>query len=278
MIHYYCDGSFQEKEVIIACGIIRVNEIHTKSYFRYTVDIDWIWKHEEYAIYQTLLLIEQKKDTHVVIWNDGQQIVRALQTGKNKNNNDGFHVIMKKLLQLRDKGYIIDIQWKKEEESNYMKNAHDESRKYLEDAEIQQQIIEEKQNQEKTNAYKKENGLLTVNRKKLRKSVRILKAEKHINAYILQNSNEIHFKKISNKKWCACNEYYQAIYVHKNITEIVYRVLQESLQIKQTIKIPKECKGVLYSVLKMEKVKEQHPNFIIHMENWIETERIEFIS
>ena len=262
MIHYYCDGSYKKEKNMVGCGIVRVKGARARSYFQYTLDRDWSWRHESFSIYQTLLLAERQRDMHIIIWNDGQEIVEALQTGANKNNNFGIQVVMEKLIQLRGRGYTIAIRWKKDKACMYMRKAHHTSRKYLDDTDMQQKHIEKKQSE----------------KEQLRKAVKILKVENRMNTYILKNSNEIHFKKISNAKWCACNEYDMPFYAHKNLEEIFYHVFRKILRNKKRIQISRTYKSVFYRVLHNKTVMERNANMMMHMRKWDEEKRIQFVK
>jgi len=146
MIEYYCDGSYKKEDATVACGIIRISEERKENQFYYTVSPYWFKKHEEFAIYRTLLLIAEKGDKNVTIWNDAQEVIdEILKKIKKEKWIKRLNLITDKLKQLKQNGYHIQIRCKCEKDSIYIKEVHKESRKYLENEKIREKIEKEKQ-------------------------------------------------------------------------------------------------------------------------------------
>lgn len=283
MIHYYCDGSY--KKNIVACGIVRtINEKKT-NHFRYTMHPYWFNKLEEFAIYQTLLLIEKKEDYDVTIWNDSSSVIKKI----NERSHDEFWAkrlenINIKLHQLRKKGYRITIAVKHEKESPHIKYAHRISRMYLDDTSIKRKIKEENQKQKETNQnIKKE---INPEKEKMAKEKEIFRnhlyeksLHKSINTEMLQTSREIYFEKISNKKWCVMNEKNEAIYINENLPHMIYDITKEALQYKQVLHIHQSSKLLFGSAVRKKKtVQKEYPEIFEQVKQWEEDGRIQFVS
>lgn len=305
MIHYFCDGSYKEEEHTVACGIVRMDEERKKKYFCYTIDMCWFEKHEEFAIFQSLLYVEKNKDHQVTIWNDNAEVIRKLSLKKeNRTKKDVLYMVCKKVLELQEKGYEIYFQSITEKKSPYIKMAHDISRKYIYDEKTKEAIMTQLENEseehkqerkqmeekrqikleknlekpKKETEKKKHRKQKVRTRKVLRKSALKEGVENSLNLEKLHSSNSITFKKVSKKRWAAFNEKGEPIFMNKNIAEIMYYVLREALQQKQTVQVHGEYKTMFASYIRSEAIQKEHKEMIHIIQHWMDENRIEFVS
>ena len=242
---------------MVTCGIVRIGERITQ-YFRYTVQPTWIQIHELFAIYHTLFFIEKHKDKKVTISNDCLCAVDCMNDKfKNKKWKNQLEIVKNKLDQLREKGYQITIQRKSEKESPYIKQAHKCSRLYLYNPKIQEQMLKQK---ELRDIVEQKGNMETVN------------------TNVLQKSKTVHFRKVTIKKWGAFNERNEPIYVHKNMAEITYCVLQEVFQHRETIQVNKGYEQMFISYLQSQSIQTEHEEMAHAVKKWMEEKRIQFVS
>lgn len=309
MIEYYCDGSYKEEEQTVGCGIIRKKEDEIEIFSYVTKEENWFGSHEVFAIYQTLLLVEEKQEKDVIIFNDGKRVLEAIYYKSFWNEKISNNILQRvdplfiKLKKLRKKGYNIRLKYKKDKNSNFMRMAHKLSRSYLSDKKIEFNIKKEEQIEKKNSQPLEKKKKQTIieylasvgiyyeeeQKKKSKQPEKLMQStvaeilnnadnSKRIDTKILLNSKNILFKKISKKKWCVLNEKEEPIYINQNLVKIIHDVSNVILKHKQTVHIQESSKHLFESVTKSKNTQMQYPELFVRMKKWEKENRIEFVS
>ena len=298
MIQYYCDGSYKEEEKTVGCGIIRKEEDEIEIFSYMTKEETWFGSHEAFAIYQTLLLVEEKQEKDVIIFNDGKGVLEAIhhKSLRDKKVSNRILEIVKPLLiklkKLGKKGYNIQLKHKKDKNSTLMRMAHHCSRSYLSNTKLACDIKTKKQIEQKNSEplVKKEKQTITeyltsvgMHHEEEQKSkqleiIRNIDNTKIIDTKILLNSENIYFKKISKKKWCVLNEKEESIYINQNLIKIIHDISRVVLHHKQTVHIQESSKPLFESVTKSKVTQMKYPEMFVRMKRWEEENRIQFVS
>ena len=282
MIHYYCDGSYASYLKTLGCGIIRNDQKKISKMFRFEpVDI-YVNNHEEYAIYQTLLLIEEDKAKQATIFNDNSRVIDAIVNEKSRKRwETSILKIKNKLAQLEKQGYRIKLKFKSERESEYIRLAHQYSRKYLRNDTIRRNltILKEKnipihdiQYAIDTSCHVKTEEKETI--QKLAKE----KEQDTIDKRALQNSKTIIFKKISKSKWAAFNEKGTILCVSSHMITLATNVVGSYLSSKDIAVINHDFKKCLSTYLYKGFVKQEHKKGIHILKQWEKEQKIAYVS
>lgn len=287
MIEYYCDWSYTKYLKKAGCGIVRKKGKEIEIISRMTTHKSWFRWHEEFAVYQTLLVVERRQEKEVVIFNDDHGLIDGIhyvRTKTKKISNRLFKKIapiLQKTKELEEKGFVIYFESKKDTESLFIKLAHKYSRSYLYE---ESKLLEQKKEQMIPEylvlvGIQYEEETQGVPKIELPEQQVIKPIEKNIiNTERLLESENIHFEKISHTRWCVFNEKKESIYIHKNVTEIIYAVAKEMLEHRQTLQIQQISKSLVDSLLKNGEVENQYPVIIANIKQWEEENRIQYVS
>lgn len=274
MIRYYCDGSFKEGEKTVGCGIVRVHEKEESHHFFYTNDNFWFDKHEEYAIYQTLLLIETYGDRQVTMYNDEREMLRILFKTKNTKWKKRLKHIFKKLNDLQQMGYKVQFKYNNEKQSVYMQMAHHLSRTYLNEQQNIQKVLQKLKRKEERRIEKKQE---MDKRKILQNNIKETKEQHVIDTKVLKQCVIIYFKKVSKRRWGAFAEGDVLIYVNQSIAEVTYSVLEKALQYKQTVQVNKEYESMFTGYFRSGTIEPTYEERMNIVKRWIDEKRIQFV-
>ena len=282
MIRYFCDGSYKKEMKIVACGIVRVSEEETKEFFKCTKKQIWFGRHEEFSLYQTLLMIEKEKEKNVTIYNDSLTIVRSIRHVRKKENTVSkrqkrrIQPISIKLAELKKKGYTIHLKHQKENQSPYMLMAHECSRAYL------------KTNEEETKQKKKKAKFIPVKVTVTKEDRKFRDKEetekllvgktvvKRMNTDILENSHTLSFRRKTNEKWVAFNERNEPICVRRNIAGVAYHVLGEVFKERKTIQVNGNYKRLFDEYRNGRTIRNRE--MVNQIIEWIEKQKIIFVE
>lgn len=263
MLHYYCDGSYTETLHTTGSGILRIDQESETHHFQYTTDPYWIHKHEKFAIFQTLLLIEKHNDRCVTIWNDYTNDVTYFSTTQDPNGE----IVFAKLLELKQKGFSISFRWNTDNNCPYLKKAHHISQSYRRDKEDIESSLQQVEIQQSILLQKKKRAVLQeiIEKNELGTA---------IETELLKHNDSIVFKKISRKKWGAFTKNNQPIHVSDHIVEISYAVLTQAFQHHQTIQINASYEEMFRSYLCFPNRDAKHERMITTIENWLTNKQV----
>lgn len=278
MIYYYCDGSYREKFNIVGCGIIRSERDTIEKIFRSTTENEWFQFYEAFAVYQTLLYIEEKQEKEVTIYNDDIALIRVICNRKETDTKISeklllqIQPIFRKIEELEENGYHITVQHKKDKDTPLMRITHNLSRSYLSDENIR------KKQETSQDREIKQTPLTNEEKEVLRNKLLQVEKSETLDIKTLLSSHHIYFEKISKKKWCALNENNKPLYVNKNLPNLIYTVTKEILAHKKEVKIKDSSKLLFASAVRSYAAQLHYPKIYNEMGKWDEENRIQFIS
>lgn len=196
-------------------------------------------------------------------------------------------ILKQKELQLR-KEKELALQRQKEQkllEEQNKKKQLELKKKEEREKELTKKRLEEKKKVAKLKQRKKEKVIVEpplTEKAKKRKTLRDIVEQKGntetVNTNVLQKSKAVHFRKVTIKKWGAFNERNEPIYVHKNMAEITYYVLQEVFQHRETIEVNKGYEQMFISYLQSQSIQTEHEKMAHAVKKWMEEKRIQFVS
>ena len=274
MIYYYCDGSYKIGGNTAGCGIVRIHEQEESYHFFPTNDEFWFDKCEEYAIFQTLLLVERYEDRQVTIYNDERELVRIMFRTKNEKWKKRLQHIFKKINDLQQTGYKIQIKCNNEKQSAYIQMAHHLSRTYLHEHQNMQEVLQNIKEKEERKIEKKKE---MKERKLLQSRIQGTKEQHTVNIDVLEQCETIYFKKVSKRKWGAFAEDDIPIYVNQSIAEVTYAVLEKALHHKQSVQVNREYESMFAGYFRSQTIQPSYEEKINTVQRWIEEKRIHFV-
>lgn len=282
MIHYYCDGSYASYLKTIGCGVVRKDGENISHFFYYEPVTIYLDNHEEYAIYQTLLLIEEDEAKQTTIFNDNPRVIGAITNPRsNKRQESNIVKIRKKIEELEKQGYRIKLKFKTERESEYIQMAHRYSRKYLRNDTIRKNLTLAKEKNISLHDIQycidKSCRVKTEEKEEIQKKA-MQKNENEINKPELRKSKAIIFKKISKTKWAAFNEKGTILCVSSDMIAISTRVLESYLSSKDVAVVNREFKKCLSTYLYKGNVTNEHYKGIRILKKWEKEQKIAYVS
>lgn len=115
MITYTCDGSTKRRYVGV--GVVRREGNTIKKYdFNFISEGKWLNIHEQKAIDETLNLVEQFNDKHVLVFNDDIGLIERIKHMKLKENYENQILekietnLLKRISTLQKKGFNLTFE------------------------------------------------------------------------------------------------------------------------------------------------------------------------